>query len=117
MNIINIYKITGEKAITLEAGKKLRDEILKLLETQESCVILDFKDVKQFTTMFFNASIAYLVSYLGPDRVINQLVINNLSDLGKKSYQRSYDNAEKKYYNNQELIDKIEQIINNADET
>lgn len=116
MSRINVYEITGDKAITLESGIKLRDKVLNVIKTQESCVTLDFMDVKQFTTMFFNASIGYLVSYLGPDKVVNQINIENLSILGEKSYQRSYDNAKTKYYNNQDLTNKIDEIINNTDE-
>lgn len=116
MNTINVYEITEEKAITLESGIKLRDMVIQILKTQDSFVTLDFANVKQFTTMFFNASIGYLVSYLGPEQVIKQVRIKNLSNLGEKSYMRSYNNAKNKYYNNQELINKIDEIINNTDE-
>lgn len=117
MKEINVFEIIGDKAITLDAGIRLRDAIITSLENQTEEVLLDFNNVKQFTTMFFNSSIGYLVSYIGSNKVSEQIKFKNLSTLGQKSYDRSFKNAELKHENSSnDLNKKIEEIINNITE-
>lgn len=74
-------------------GVKLRKQILAAWAQGTTLVTLDFQGIELFATMFFNASIGWLILYKNPDYVSKHLQCINLSSLGKETYQHSYDNA------------------------
>ena len=74
-------------------GVKLREQILAAWAQGTTLVTLDFQGIELFATMFFNASIGWLILYKNPDYVSKHLQCINLSSLGKETYQHSYKNA------------------------
>ena len=60
-------------------------------------VVLDFSDIKLFTTLFFNNALAKFVVELGPEQYSEMFEVRNLSEIGRTTYQHSMDNA-KDYY-------------------
>lgn len=93
MITINVNEI-AIYAMFEQDGTKLREAIIEALKKDE-VVQLDFKGVDYFTTMFFNASIGWLVLEEGPLYVENKVKVINLSELGKMTWQHSFENAKK----------------------
>lgn len=72
-------------------GEKLRDAINANWDADT--IILDFKGIQLFATMFFNASIGWLVMQYGEEEVVQRIKPCNLSRLGEETYQHSFENA------------------------
>lgn len=60
-------------------------------------VCVDFSNVRNFTTLFFNQTFAKILVDIGPARYNDQFELINLSTVGKSTYQHSLENA-KQYY-------------------
>ena len=57
---------------------------------ENSKIILDFSNIKFFTTLFFNNAITKYVLSLGPDEYKKRFNLINLSEVGKTTYANSY---------------------------
>lgn len=79
-------------ALSADAGSIVRNEIIKVFD-ENSCeeIILDFSGITLFATMFFNASIGYLVKER--EEIVEKIIPINLSELGKRTYNHSVENA------------------------
>lgn len=95
-------------AMTEDAGLKLRKVIEDNIDSNDK-IILDFESINLFATMFFNASIGYLVLRLTPEKCNELFEIVNISDLGKETYSHSFENA-KLIYQNKLKTDNIAEI-------
>ena len=91
----------------------LRDEIQKLIDSNQS-VVIDFSGISKFTTLFFNFSTGYFVSVLGPKEYDEKIRLVGLSELGESTYNSSYENTIKKY--NPDKHEEILDIIKNPGE-
>lgn len=112
---INVEQILrGDRAITIDAGIDLRNEILLQLQNPENAVILDFKNVKLFTTAFFNASIGYLIEELGIKEVRDRIEYINISELGEQVYTACLENAEFIVNNPNNILDQIDAILQSS---
>lgn len=60
---------------------------------ENSKIILDFSNIKFFTTLFFNNAITKYVLSLGPDEYKKRFELTNLSKVGKATYKYSFENA------------------------
>lgn len=60
---------------------------------ENSKIILDFSNIKFFTTLFFNNAITKYVLSLGPDEYKKKFKLANLSKVGKETYKYSFENA------------------------
>lgn len=109
MATIIVKEITNS-ALSEKSGLLLRnaiEDILKRLDDNDN-IVLDFSDIRLFGSSFFNSSIGFLIKKYGEAFVIQKIKFDNLSDLGKKTYDRSYDNAIKQ--SQDELENTIGQI-------
>lgn len=90
------------------------EPILKESIKNSDVVELDFKDVRFFTTLFFNSAITKFVKELTPEGYNKKIKLKNLSEVGESTYKHSYENAIE-YYNipekDRSKIDKIFQDI------
>ena len=91
MTTISVQSI-AQYAMFEQDGIRLREAIINTLKN-EKIVELDFDGVEYFTTMFFNASIGWLVLFKGPSYVKDRILFKNLSELGEQTWQHSFDNA------------------------
>lgn len=98
MNTIKVKDIC-QFAMFEQDGVKLREEIQGLLKKGEK-IQLDFSDVEFFTTMFFNASVGWIVLNLGPEILNENVTAIHLNTLGKTTWEHSYNNALKLRENN-----------------
>lgn len=71
------------------------DNALKELADGEM-IMLDFTDVKFFTTLFFNLTLGRLLNQMSIDEYDKKIKLINLSDVGNVAYQHSLDNAKRK---------------------
>ena len=73
-------------------GIKLRKVILHELE-KNNTVRLDFEGIDLFATMFFNASIGFIVLKDGPEVIEKNVSYQNLTELGQSTWEHSFQNA------------------------
>ena len=83
------------KAASEENGFKLRNRIQPILEKGDS-VLLDFTNIIDYSTMFFNASIGYIISKNSP-KVLEKIKFENMTNAGNIAFTHSVDNAKRKY--------------------
>jgi len=94
MNVTINIKSLCEYAMFENDGEKLRENIEEYWkEDKTDIVILDFSDVDMYATMFFNASIGWLVLHYGEEIVKERLRVENLTKLGEETWKHSYENA------------------------
>lgn len=109
MEHIEVKKLIGENAMTLDDGEVLFRQIHELLVRGET-VELDFEGVEIFATPFFNAGIGRLLADLKPEILKAHLKIQHLSALGDRVLRRVIENA-KEYYSaspeHRQVIDNI----------
>lgn len=108
MNIIVKNLITN--GLSESDGLLLRKKILDLLKKSEEKIILDFSEINLFATPFFNSFIGYFVMQYGPTKVSDLIELSNISELGKETYQHSFNNA-KNFYQKNINIDNIGKIV------
>ncbi len=99
-------------ALSEKAGSELRERILSSYSNDsKDRIILDFEGIGLYATMFFNASIGFLIQENLTD-IINNIDIINITPLGKKTLEHSKDNANfiKRNANKAE----IENIVSNT---
>lgn len=78
-------------------GKELRGLIENALK-EEQVVEIDFSNITLFAPSYFNPSLGYLLSKLGPQEYNERIKISNLSPVGQKIYKQVIENA-LNYYN------------------
>lgn len=83
-------------------GKQI-SELLK----NDNKIVVDFKGITIFTTLFFNNAFAKYVIEIGPKKYDEKFELINLSELGHTTYMHSYNNAIN-YYNLSEKQKKIQ---------
>ena len=91
--------LNRNSAISQGKAILLRDHIMKevLSETEEKSVIVDFSDIKNYTILFFNFSLSYLICKYGVEWFDKMIHIEGLSELGHHFYIISRINAIEKY--------------------
>lgn len=92
---IRVYDITGENAMTREAGEKLYTLIYPLLSEGHK-VTLDFSGVKRHLTVFFNFAIGQLYRDISPDKV-RAIQVSNLSPVGVNTLNQVHSTAQQYY--------------------
>jgi len=70
--------------------------INKGLESEKS-VEIDFKDIRYFTTLFFNLALTSLLDKMSNEEYQSRIKIINLSEVGQETYEHSYENAVEYY--------------------
>lgn len=114
MKTIKVNEIISS-AFSQQKALVLREKIEEYLK-QEDRIVLDFKGITKFTTLFFNFSTGYYISLLRPEEYNKKIELINLSELGNSVYQSSYENAAMKYEPGQITEDEIINIIKNPED-
>lgn len=79
-------------AVFEQDGIKLREAILREM-AQGNDITLDFEGIDLFATMFFNASIGWIVLRDGPEVIEHNVSYTNLTELGQSTWEHSFQNA------------------------
>ncbi len=93
-------------------GERLRSIINDFLKNND-CVILDFSDITVFASPFFNISLGYFINEFGPEGYDKKIKVENLSQVGRKTYEKVIENAIDYYKSSKK--DKINEIINKTE--
>lgn len=109
MSNVQIFKLVGKNAISLQSGTILYETINKRVLNGEK-VILDFSKVELFASPFFNASIGLLLKDISLEQLLSTLEINELNSVGKRLLNHVISNALNFYGE----ADKISLAIDNA---
>lgn len=101
-------------ALSSTNGEAIRNEIDKYINDFEK-IILDFDEITLFATPFFNLAIGHFVLKLGPEKFLQKIECINLTNLGKETYEYSYNNACIIYKDSiqDEELEEINEIIDN----
>ncbi len=91
MNKIKVCDLV-DNGLSEKNGIILRNKILEYLEKDDK-VTLDFSNITLFATPFFNSFIGYFVLKINPEKTKEKIIITNISELGKDTYNHSYENA------------------------
>lgn len=92
------------------------DAVIQPLVEKGEKIIVDFKDITIFTTLFFNNVFAKYILKIGPDAYKQKFELKNLSELGETTYQHSFENAVN-YFNMSDDAKKIhDEVTENTDE-
>lgn len=92
------------------------DAVIQPLVQNGENIVVDFKDIAIFTTLFFNNVFAKYILQIGPDDYKQRFELQNLSELGETTYQHSFDNAVN-YFNMSDDAKKIhDEITENTEE-
>lgn len=111
MNIIKVKEIISN-GLSENDGLLIRKKIQDLLKQSEEKIILDFSEINLFATPFFNSFIGYFVIQYNPEKVSELIELINISELGKETYQHSFNNA-KNFYQKNINTDNIGTIVAN----
>ncbi len=97
MKRVNIGKLVGSNAISIQSGKKLYTEIHKEI-LQGGRVELDFSGVT-VASPFLNVSIGLLLKDISVTQLQDRLVVENISDVGRGLLNHVIANALEFYKN------------------
>lgn len=89
MAIIKVNEFL-DTAFEMEDAEILKDKIMPYIESNES-VLLDFKGVIHFTSLFFNTSLCSILLKIGQEKYNNLVTVFNLPDYAKDSYEDCYE--------------------------
>lgn len=87
----------------------LRAELSKLKE--DDVISFDFSGVKFFTTLFFNVAFTSLLKEMPFEDYSKKILLENLSEVGKRAYEHSLENAKRFASMTKEERETREQII------
>lgn len=111
MDIKQSFKINffeGEDMTTINVKKEIKDsfssisghklgrrlvESIKKRNIDDKNLSIDFSNISPFTSLFFNAMFEELMVCGDLKKVVNGIMINNLSELDMKTYQRCLEAA------------------------
>lgn len=102
---INVYEIIGDKCMTLKDGEIIYKKIKESLDKQQK-MIIDYTNVKIFSSPFFNTAMGQLYGSYESDILNRYIEIKNLSSLGSSILKKVVENA-KKYYKNKQAYEDI----------
>ncbi len=89
---LGIKELIGTRCIIKEDGQKIYDIIHDPLK-QGKTVTLDFRDVTQFASPFFNFAIGQLLKDINEEDLRKLLKITNLNGVGHHVIKRVIENA------------------------
>ncbi len=107
--IFKVYEITGEYAITADAGQKLYEQVHPCLLAAEP-VMLDFTHVRIFASPFFNFAIGQLLRDIPRDDLNQLMEFSELSHNGQILLEHVIENA-KHYYSDEEYRHAVDAVI------
>ena len=113
--LIKVLEITGDSAITLEAGQTLYALIKEKLDKQEK-VELDFSGVEAVATLYFNAAIGQLYKDFSSETLNQLLDIKELIPAGRNILNRVKKNS-KTYYDQPEVREAVGSVLGTWVET
>jgi len=115
MRTINVADFL-QSAFSNDQAEMLKDKIQDELKNDDK-IILDFKGITKFTTLFFNFSTGYFLSTLGREKYDHIFQVINLNELGQSTYNHSYNNCIRdEKSGDTDIMTKIMDIIKGADE-
>ncbi|WP_213305915.1 STAS-like domain-containing protein [Paraburkholderia sacchari] len=91
---INVHSEIGSRCIVAEDGQKLHDKVFEALKAGDS-VFLDFTDVRQFASPFFNYSVGQLMNEFSEECLRKLLHLVNLNEVGDIVVKQVIANAAK----------------------
>lgn len=98
MKIINVYEITGPRAVMDSPdGDVILEKLTKYFKNNDT-VTLDFKNVDTILSMFLNSAIAPLYNMYDSEFLKSHLIIKNMTDDDKMTLKRVNSRA-KQFYN------------------
>jgi len=104
-----IKDLIGPRCIIKEDGQKVFDAIHDLLKNGEN-VILDFSEVTQFASPFFNFAIGQLLKDVDEAVLRRLLHCEKLNETGKLVVERVIENAAK-YHGNKDYRKIVDDIL------
>ena len=105
---INVKDTVGQRCIIKEDGQAIYDKIHDEIKKGES-VTLDFSDVSQFASPFFNFAIGQLLTDITEVELAKLLHLENLNKTGQVVVERVIENASR-YHTNvdyRQIVDAI----------
>ena len=106
---LSIKDTIGPRCIIKEDGQKIYDAIHEPLKKGEK-VTLDFDDVTQFASPFFNFSIGQLLKDIRESDLRQLLQIENLNQTGTLVVERVIENAAK-YHGDRDYRKIVDDIL------
>lgn len=106
---ISIHEEIGTRCLIKEDGQKIYNLINPVLNDGQP-VILDFSNVTQFASPFFNFSIGQIIINSHDPQLIQLIKFINLNEIGKLVVDRVIENA-KKYQSDFNYENILGQII------
>jgi len=101
---INVYELIGySAAILLSDGEILHKQIKKVLDKENTILILDFNNISIIASEFLNIAIGQLYGEYEHSILAKRLTIDNLADEDLETLKRVIDNA-KNYFKNKEKM-------------
>ena len=88
MAIIKVNEFL-DTALDMEDAEILKGRIMTYIKSNES-VLLDFKGVTYFTSLFFNTSLCSILFKIGQEKYDNLVTVFNLPDYAKDFYEDCY---------------------------
>lgn len=99
----------GPRCIVKEDGQAIFNEIHDPLKNHE-IVTLDFSEVTQFASPFFNYAIGQLLKDIDEEELRRFLQIKNLNETGKLVVERVIENAAQ-YHGNKDFRSIVDDIL------
>jgi hypothetical protein len=106
---ISIKDKIGPRCIIKEDGQRVYDAIHDVLQNGET-VTLDFKDVTQFASPFFNFAIGQLLKDIKESDLRRLLHIESLNETGRLVVERVIENAAK-YHGDKDYRKIVDDIL------
>ncbi len=78
-------------------AERLKQVVDPLFDKREK-VTIDFSEVKNFTSLFFNMVFGMYMVEIGPEQYVKFFQLHNLNEVGKSSYRFAVDNATEYYH-------------------
>ncbi|MBQ6005613.1 MAG: STAS-like domain-containing protein [Selenomonadaceae bacterium] len=79
--------------------------------SEGDAISFDFSNVKFFTTLFFNFAFTSLLKEMPFEEYSKKIILENLSEVGKRAYEHSLENAKRFVAMSKEERETREQII------
>lgn len=91
------------------------DIIIQPLFAKREKIVIDFDEIKIFTTLFFNIVLAKYVMEIGPDEYDHLFELKNLTEIGDVTYLHSLENAINYFKMTEEQQKKQDQILSDPE--
>jgi hypothetical protein len=106
---IMVHSLVGAYAVAAEDGKRLHEEIHRIMKAEGGRINVYFDEVKVIATPFLNTAVGGLLEVMTPEELSDRINFSHLPKVGETVLRKVIENAKRFYHDpaRREALDRV----------